>query len=414
MYNDLQSTYIRCLVIFTVLILGICATWNWFVDPYDMFGSTRINGINQIKPAAESRERISKPYRILEVKPRTLILGNSRPEVGLDPSYQCWPEEMKPVYNMAMLGAGLYENYRNFQHAVYKGQVKHLFLALDFLVFVSQDEFADPKQWNPPEYDLEQLQVFADGNVNHQFKWNQFLYRLKALFSLQASIDSIYTVIAQSNPYSPTLNPDGHDPGRQLLNSIAIEGQQVLFTQKNREVAKLLARQHVLFQGGQRWSEAFEIVHRILIFAASHNIRVTLFTNPRHADFLNLVSLSGKWRMMEEWKRVLTELATKYQAQMWDFHDFDVFSTQSVPSEVREAMIGFWDPGHYRSELGNAMINSMVGEDCEAGTPRVGAPLQFSRIETHLDKLLQRRHKYAEMHHAELGNLKKLYTTSVQ
>lgn len=408
-----QSSYIRWLISFTFLILGVCASWSWFVDPYDMFGNTRIKGINQAKPAAESRERISKPYRILDVQPRTLILGNSRPELGLDPSYHCWPEAMKPVYNMAMLGTGLYENYRNLQHAAHQGGIKHLFLGLDFLFFVQQDEPINSIHWDPPKRDLEHLQVFAHGNINQYFEWHRLLNELKSLFSLQAAIDSISTVLSQGDPNAPTINPDGHNPGRQFLSGIATEGQQVFFTQKNLEVAGLLAQQRVLFQDGQRWSKQLETLRRILILATSHNIQVTLFINPRHADFLNLIEFSGKWSMKEEWKRVLTALAAEHQAEIWDFHDFDEFSTPSAPSEIGKALVGFWEPGHYRSELGNAMINSMVGgEDCEI--LKVGTFLQSAGIEAHLEKLQQRQYKYAKMHNAEYTKLKSLYLRFAQ
>ncbi len=414
MHNNPQSAYLRSLAIFTVLILAVCALGNWFVDPYDMFGSSRISGINQKKPAAETRERITKPYRVLEVQPKTLILGNSRPELGLDPSYHCWPGEMRPVYNMAMLGAGLYMNYRNFQHAVHNGRIKHVFLGLDFLFFVHQNQLTHPEKWNPPEKDLEQLQVFAHGNINPQFKWNQFSNRLKTLLSLQAVTDSIHTIIAQRNPNSPTLNPDGHNPARQFLSGIATEGQQVLFAQKNRAVAKLLSQQNSIFQGDQRWSESFEILRRILVLADSHNIQVTLFINARHADYLNLIAFSGKWSMLEEWKRVLTVLAERYKAQVWDFHDFDTFSTPPAPSEIGEALAGYWEPGHYRPELGNAMLNSMVGKNCKSGVTKVGSALQSTRIEEHLEKLSQHRQKYIKKHHKELMELKKLYTTFSQ
>lgn len=413
MCKDPQSSYIRWLIGFTFLILAVCASWNWFVDPYDMFGNTRIKDINQTKPVAESRERISKPYRILDVQPRTLILGNSRPELGLDPSYHCWPEAMKPVYNMAMLGTGLYENYRNLQHAVHQGRIEHLFLGLDFLFFVQQNDLTDPILWDPPKRDLEHLQIFAHGNVNQYFEWHRLLNGLKALFSLQATIDSIRTVLSQGDPNAPTINPDGHNPGRQFLSGIAIEGQKVFFTQKNLEVAELLAQQRVLFQDGLRWSKPLETLRRILVLAISNDIQVTLFINPRHADFLNLIALSGKWSMKEEWKRVLTEIAEEHQVEVWDFHDFDEFSIPPAPSEAGKALVGFWEPGHYRSELGNAMINRMVGgEDCEI--LKVGTLLLPDEIEVHLEKLRQRQHKYVKVHNTEFISLKDLYARFVQ
>ncbi len=198
------------------------------------------------------------------------------------------------------------------------------------------------------------------------------------------------------------------------MSGIATEGQQVLFAQKNRAVAKLLSQQNSIFQGDQRWSESFEILRRILVLADSHNIQVTLFINARHADYLNLIAFSGKWSMLEEWKRVLTVLAERYKAQVWDFHDFDTFSTPPAPSEIGEALAGYWEPGHYRPELGNAMLNSMVGKNCKSGVTKVGSALQSTRIEEHLEKLSQHRQKYIKKHHKELMELKKLYTTFSQ
>lgn len=78
----------------TVLAAGVI---NWFIDPYGIFGTRIVHGLNALKPFAGDRGRTVKLYQVIRVRPRGLIVGNSRPELGLDPANGCWPKSTHPI-----------------------------------------------------------------------------------------------------------------------------------------------------------------------------------------------------------------------------------------------------------------------------------------------------------------------------
>jgi len=274
----------------TCSMLFACALLNWYIDPYEFFARPRIDGINTLK-TADTRVRYGKPYRVALLQPKTLIMGNSRPEMGLNPAYNCWPDEMHPIYNMSMPGIGLYAIYRNFQHAVSVSNVEYLILGLDFLFFTPTDKNADPYTLDMPAKDFKHLRTFSDGANNPYYALERAKNIFRALFSLQTVADSINTLRSQRSQFTPTINPDGYNPGGKFLDIVATEGQQVLFAQKNREVAEILVGEKFLLQGGKTWSRSLEILQRILEVAKEHGTKTVLFINPRHADCLNLVEI---------------------------------------------------------------------------------------------------------------------------
>ena len=75
----------------TMFLLAACmaalgtAAVNYLVDPYGLFGVKQIEGFNARKPASAERVRVIKSYLAEQTRPRTVIGGNSRPEMGLDP-----------------------------------------------------------------------------------------------------------------------------------------------------------------------------------------------------------------------------------------------------------------------------------------------------------------------------------------
>jgi len=66
-----------------ILLVGLC---NLVVDPYGLFRFVDKPGFNSIKPKSGVHGSMVKAYQVLRIQPRGLILGNSRAEVGFDPT----------------------------------------------------------------------------------------------------------------------------------------------------------------------------------------------------------------------------------------------------------------------------------------------------------------------------------------
>ena len=119
---------------------------NVTVDPYRVFGSRVVEGFNALKPRATQRIRESKSSQVVRVRPGTLILGNSRAEVGFDPQSRLWPADARPVYNFAIPGSGIASARDHFRLALEAGRLKRVVLGVDFLDFlVRPDTSSTPR-----------------------------------------------------------------------------------------------------------------------------------------------------------------------------------------------------------------------------------------------------------------------------
>ena len=124
--------YLTSFVAFTLLILLLVISLNWLINPYGIFDSPSIKGINLIKTEAKKQYRMSLAYGISREKPAGIILGSSR-ALALPKEHTGW--SVKPVANLALAGSSMFEVNRYFEHALSSGNLKQVVLALDFFQF---------------------------------------------------------------------------------------------------------------------------------------------------------------------------------------------------------------------------------------------------------------------------------------
>lgn len=79
----------RRYLIVTAFAFGIlqasAACFNYLVDPYMTFGRPRLEGFKALKPSAIKQVKISQAYQVCRGHYRTILMGNSRVDVGLNP-----------------------------------------------------------------------------------------------------------------------------------------------------------------------------------------------------------------------------------------------------------------------------------------------------------------------------------------
>ncbi|WP_027548799.1 hypothetical protein [Bradyrhizobium sp. WSM2254] len=103
------------------------------VDPYYVFGTPDIPGINVVRPRYENHDPAVKPYQVRRIKPDAVILGSSRAEVALDPRHPGW--NGKNVFNFGLPSATSYEVMLAFLHAQSVAPLKQAVIGLDFFGF---------------------------------------------------------------------------------------------------------------------------------------------------------------------------------------------------------------------------------------------------------------------------------------
>jgi hypothetical protein len=119
---------------FTALPSILLAAFVLLVDPYYVFGSPSLPGINVVRPFYELHVIAAKPYQVQRIKPSAVSLGSSRVEVGLDPRHPGWAD--RNVFNFGLPSATSYEVMLAFLHAQAVGRpLKQAVVGLDFFGF---------------------------------------------------------------------------------------------------------------------------------------------------------------------------------------------------------------------------------------------------------------------------------------
>lgn len=349
------------------LVCAAAAGLNYVVDPYGLFGTPRIQGFNAIKPAAAERVRVTKPYMATAARPATVIAGNSRPELGLDPQSPCWPDDYKPVFNTAIPGASFYMQTQYAKHALMAGGGKRVLLAVDFVDFLENTNApASTPNWPVLARNYAgRLRIPGEEASTWQGLHLQAQDKLGALFSLTTLADSLGTVARQRAPFTADRRADGFNPGRDYQAIIRSEGQHVLFEQKNAELRKRLASSNLgLFPAGLHSSESFDALKGFLEWARQHGIAVTVFINPYHADYHRIIAESGLRETYVHWARVVAEIATAAAVPFWDFNKqgFALVETPPGPGVRGKHIRWFWEPAHYTAELGEEMLERILGQ----------------------------------------------------
>ena len=101
---------------------------NYIVDPYGIYKTNFF----PYKLSQDKIIRLIKVVRVNDIKPSSIILGNSRAEAGFDPEHKYFEQ---PSYNLAVSGGTLYESLHYLEYAIKQGNLKNVLLVADWEMF---------------------------------------------------------------------------------------------------------------------------------------------------------------------------------------------------------------------------------------------------------------------------------------
>ncbi len=368
----MAMTYRRYLyATIATVVIGMTATglFNYLVDPYAIQGSEAISGFNAEKTQVADRVRLSKPYEVLDAKPKTLVLGNSRSEIGIDPDSPVWPGDAQPVYNLALPGTSLVAQYRVFQHAITTGTVKSVVVGLDFTDFLidGDDPKISPKTWIGSAGEMEgRLLVNRDGTENKDYATQRLKDAIASLLTLDATIDSVLTIMGQGERDQEIRTPKGFSPAQQFPALVENEGHYHLFLQADITRSRALAREpDDIYAANVEWSPAFATLDAFVEDCRKRGIRITFFLHPLHGYIREQIEQFGLGDSYVAWKQALATWVSRHndQVTVWDFGIYSDETMEDVPDrgDHHTQMKYYWEAGHYKSSLGDLMLARMFG-----------------------------------------------------
>jgi len=366
------------LLILSLLFVITAISFNWLINPYGIFNSPEIEGVNKKKPEFSIHLRLAKAAAVYEQKPEAVILGTSRSEFGFDPNHIAWKTNL--VYNLALSGSNMYEVLRYFQYVHGIKPQKQVILAVDFFMF-------NIFQKNQPD-----------------FKESNFTPNQLTLASIDTFFASLKTVFKQHAEEIYLHNGQRH--WTYYRNNIRkLGGHRQAFRSTEKKYMK-----QVWFQGKQykftnRKQSTLNYFRTLLDIAYRDNVDLRILISPSHARLWEALDSVGLWKKFEQWKREMVRIneqqANKYGKTpfpLWDFSGYNTFTTEEVPplDDKKTQMKWYWESSHYKKELGDYVLDRVF----EYNHPdRIipddfGKLLQSKNIEQQLAKIRVEQQNY--------------------
>jgi len=376
----------------TAAAVAAVGAFTYAVDPYAIHGQPRVTGFNAKKPYAYTHATRAKRALASAARPRLLLLGNSRMDIGFDPESPLLPEPDRPAFNFGIPGQALASDYRNLIATPGLDRVQHLVIGLDFQDFAFDGN------------DRPQARPSTGGTPSP-------LDLMRTNFSTTALVDATLSVLRQDSPYTNSMTALGASTAAKHAGFVRLEGHHALFHQRNLENLRAYLRRPRQVQSPDgRLAPSFVYLDWILEWARAREVRVDFLIYPYHAQLLELLHHTGHWAAYEHWKRLLVRRVEHAggQVRLWDFSGYHEMVAEPVPApgDTRTRMQWYWEAGHFKSTLGDLMLARMLDGRAE---PAIGVRLHPGNIEQIIARIHEQRRQWRAMRPDEARYVESLY-----
>lgn len=381
MRRNTGNRYSIVMLCVVAALLCVSIAFIWAVDPYAVHTRPRIEGFNALKPHAYSHAYAAKTALATQARAQLLMLGNSRIDAGIDSDSDVISQQMQPAFNLAIPGAGLDTSYRSLLTTDVVTGVRQIILGVDFLDFpvpVNKLTTAAPPAPHPASKGAyARLKLLSETTL-----------------SLDSLSDSLNTLRAQGNQYSPNMTASGHNSFAQYKQFVRSEGHWAIFHQRNVENARTYLRKpRQIAANGVLLSPSFHDLQHIIDWCAEHDVQLDLVIYPYHVHILELLDMAGLWPLFEQWKQLLVERVGRQgntEVKLWDFSGYHDVASEPVPAkgDTKTHMNWYWEAGHFKAALGDEILGVVLNG---ASKHSIGGQLTPNTIESTLQQTRKQR-----------------------
>ncbi len=400
--------YLRTLLVLVIVMVAVLAGFNALIDPYGVFGAPLIDGVNRVKHGYVHHQRIAKVHALERTAPATVILGSSRVNSALNPEHPAFRH--KPVFNLGIDAADIYEVYRLAQHAQAVRPLEEMVLAVDFYMFNGD--------WpTQADFDEDRLAVTVDGKPNR----NRLPEMLSLLASGDVSYESWWSLRHQRDPEPFYTALGRRDERYDLPQILGRGGHRVVFQASEKKYASYgySPQGRGYLQYDKEGRSPFIWLRRLLDECRARGTRVHLVINPVHARQYEVMASLGLWPAYQDWKRrVLATTLDEGAAHggtpypLWDFGVLNDITTESVPPLGDRATTMRWyrESSHFRQVLGDRMLDRILAEPPAADAPADGFGLRLGpdNIEAQLTAQARRFAEWQAAHADEIVEIDRI------
>jgi hypothetical protein len=329
------------------------------IDPYHLYGLLDSASLNHVKPLPEQYREQIKLAQATAVRPDLILLGNSRVEVGFDPESPQLSAHGHTAYNLGLAGTTLVVSRRMVDRLrVDAAPAAMTVIGVEFLDFLVRPDSV-PAPAEAPSRPL-------------PWQW-----RFDTLFSIKSVSDALRTIRLQKTADPETMTMRGQTPLREYNRFARTEGYHAIFQQRAQENAKNVVRKpHNLFLAGTDRSESVDGLRALLDTMARDRTEVHLVIYPYHAQLMAMFEEAGLQSTLEEWKQLLVREAdavrSRYPAAriaVWDFSGYANMQCERIPApgDTHSATQWYWEAGHFKSTLGERVLQRILGAETPFG-----------------------------------------------
>ena len=347
----------------SLLSLGL---FNIAIDPYGVFNSPQILGLNSLKSKQFSKVRLFKAVNITQIKPKTLLLGSSRTDLGLDPEHPALSSQ-QPAYNLGLVGPNIYEVKRYLEHTLKnQPELETVVLGIDLFMFNEYKQNAI----DFTESRLEKENITSSDLLNITLSTNAIQASVETIRSSKAS-DAYYLYHPNGLRYVYQNKPDRSARAR-FKGSINGLFNNDEYYHNYKLSAKFL----------QDFKD-------IVAICKERNIELKVFISPSHASQWESLYQSGLWQVFEQWKRELVQITP-----IWDFSGYNTVTTEPIAQEMKN----YWDSSHYRQEVGDLVLDRLFDTPENKVPDDFGTLVTPQNIESHLANIMAEREVWVKNH----------------
>lgn len=352
-------------------LVATIAGINALVDPFGMYRSFEVEGLNAYKPTVFNRVRLYKAFELRRIRPQAIILGTSRSHLGIRCSHEAWGRLDGPCYNLAFDGATTREMYQYLRHAHAIRPLRHVVLGLDTYHAAPTASFTRP--------DFDPL-VLRDTDTPGW--WRLVTGDLRLLASLDTLRATMVTLRSQGSSGPSWFTPDGqrlgdvffHRPGEDFV----VHGPRAYFDEIDRlevgyQTEGAAPRPHASAEpssANDRQESSLAYIRRIVDFCRREEIDLRILVTPSHVHQLEIAAAAGAWPGIEDGKRALVRLLADDSAQhptrapipLIDFSGYSSITTEALPPVgSQEEMRYYWDSSHFKANVGDLVLDRVFG-----------------------------------------------------
>lgn len=413
MLKQKSLKFLRLYLLILILLLAGTIAFNLIIDPFGVYQIIEINGINNLKTGQGPQARMAKAHAVRLFKPQAVILGNSRAEYGINPAHPAW--KYRPVYNLGISGANIYEILRYFQHAQGIQPLKQVLFILDFNEFNAYWKNAD-------DFTENRLSVALDEQENTYYYLSDFISTTLSLKALSQSINAMLKNAAgKSTTYLANGQRDWHNDilFRTVTEFFGSYSEVFSLEEKSLFSRIIKSKEPPYIESFVNQNDRiniFDWFRRLVQIAIRYNIDLRLAIGPSHARYFECYRLMGNWYLWEEWKRTLVHILEEEAAKagvkpfpLWDFTGFNSLTMESVPShsDKNNRMKWYFESSHYTTDLGD-LVQDRVFDHKEPGRTvpdYFGVLITSENIESHLANIREENRRFHELQPAVVKEL---------